>query len=71
MNREVPEKVKYVNDMLLGIGGERVEIYSLPQCPNCESYPTYNVNPRPFCGQRLIYPMAKAILKESEAEHDG
>jgi len=30
MNREVPEKVKYVNDMLLGIGGERVEIYSLP-----------------------------------------
>jgi hypothetical protein len=56
MNKEVPEKVKYVNDVVLGIGGERVEIYSLPQCPNCESYPTYNVNPCPFCEQRLIYP---------------
>ena len=49
-------KVEYDNDEVLGMGGEHTVVYTLPKCPKCKAYPTYNINPCPFCGQELEYP---------------
>ena len=51
-----PKTVEYVNDCQLAIGGEEVEMWLLPRCPTCKHYPTYDMNPCPYCGQELVYP---------------
>ncbi len=48
-------KVIYEDDWGIGIDGQLI-LYKLPKCPKCESFPTYNMNPCPFCGQELEYP---------------
>jgi rRNA maturation endonuclease Nob1 len=61
------EKVIYVDDLTYDPIHDCGKVYSLPQCPACRSYPTYNVNPCPFCGQELEYPEDVAV-DESEVE---
>ena len=51
-----PKMVEYVNDCQLAIGGEEGEVWVLPRCPTCKHYPTYDMNPCPYCGQELVYP---------------
>ncbi|SHK20145.1 hypothetical protein [Tepidibacter formicigenes] len=47
--------IEYVEEEVLGIGDKAIA-YMLPKCPTCTNYPTYNINPCPFCGQLLKYP---------------
>ena len=49
------KKVEYVDDTVY-TPDDRGRTYSLPKCPTCKAYPTYNVNPCPFCDQELEYP---------------
>lgn len=55
-------KVEYVEDTVLGLD-DRAHIYMLPKCPSCGKYPTYNMNPCPYCGECLEYP--KEVEQES------
>jgi uncharacterized OB-fold protein len=47
-------KVEYVEDLYLGLD-DKAHTCLLPKCPKCGKYPTYNMNPCPFCGQELEY----------------
>lgn len=48
-------KVNYITDCYY-VPEDEIKCYELPQCPACENYPTYNMNPCPFCGVELEYP---------------
>jgi len=48
-------KVEYVKDTVQ-TPDDRGRTFTLPKCPTCGSWPTYNVNPCPYCAQQLEYP---------------
>ncbi len=54
-----PMKVNFVDDIVYNSRLDCEIVYTLPQCPKCKNYPTYDLNPCPYCGQKLIYPAKK------------
>jgi len=64
-------KVEYVEDETVNIDGETTTIWLLPKCPACDGYPTYNINPCPFCGQELEYPKDVDVEEHQSPEDVG
>ena len=50
----IKKKVEYVK--FRSTTDDRGHTFTLPKCPTCGSWPTYNVNPCPYCAQQLEYP---------------
>lgn len=57
-------KIEYVEDTVLGLD-DRAHTYLLPKCPSCGKYPTYNMNPCPYCRERLEYPQNVEVEQDS------
>lgn len=55
-------KVNYITDCYY-VPEDEIKCYELPQCPACEKYPTYNMNPCPFCGIELEYPESVEVAE--------
>jgi uncharacterized OB-fold protein len=41
-------------------------VYLVPKCPACNTVPTYNMNPCPWCGEELEYLEGVEVQSEDE-----
>lgn len=65
VDKDKPIAVDYVQDTTIASDGISTNHWDMPKCPTCEQWPTYNLNPCPFCGQELLYP-EKRRMKVNE-----
>lgn len=53
-NKDEAMEVIYVKETYVTLGDEEVTV-EIATCPTCEQYPLYDMNPCPYCGQKLKY----------------
>ena len=50
-----PKKIIYKLEPYFQGSTNTLSYVYMPQCPTCKNYPTYDLNPCPYCEQELDY----------------